>query len=145
MRLLRRCVTAGWVGFHGDERPVVVLTEAGVATMRGERPARMLIPAEPSAQQRGEPARAPSAARGDAAAAPDDLDAIGQRLFEALRAHRLAVARSEGVPPYIVASDRSLRDLAMLRPRDADALLQVHGIGPAKAARYGAGLLRRRR
>jgi ATP-dependent DNA helicase RecQ len=140
VRLLRRCVTAGWVGFHGDERPVVVLTEAGVAAMRGERPVRMLIPAEPIAQSVAAGARSERRA-GAAAAAPDDLDAIGQRLFEALRAHRLSVARSEGVPPYFVASDRSLRDLATLRPRDSDALLQVHGIGPAKAARYGRGLL----
>ena len=88
VRLLRRCVTAGWVSFHGDERPVVILTEAGIATMRGERPARLLIPPEPSAQRADElrprdraPRRTPQRA--------GELDAIGQRLFEALRAHRL--------------------------------------------------------
>jgi ATP-dependent DNA helicase RecQ len=74
-------------------------------------------------------------------AAASELDADAQRLFEALRAYRLALARSEGVPPYIIASDRSLRDLSQLRPRDARELLGVHGIGPAKAARYGEGLL----
>ena len=36
MRLLRRCVSAGLVSFHGDERPVVVLTEEGARVMRGE-------------------------------------------------------------------------------------------------------------
>jgi ATP-dependent DNA helicase RecQ len=140
VRLLRRCVTAGWVSFAGDERPVVLLTEAGAATMRGERPARLLIPGEPSAIAKSGGARRERGA-GTAPVALDDLDAIGQRLFDALRAHRLAVARTEGVPPYFVASDRSLRDLALLRPRSADDLLMVHGIGPAKAARYGAGLL----
>ena len=70
-----------------------------------------------------------------------DLDADAQRLFDALRAHRMALARTEGVPPYIIASDRSLRDLSTLRPRDERELLAVHGIGPAKAARYGAGFL----
>ena len=142
VRLLRRCVTAGWVGFAGDERPVVLLTEAGAATMRGERPARMLIPSEPSAQPMpGGSRRGERRAAGTAPVAQDDLDAIGQRLFEALRAHRLAIARTEGVPPYFVASDRSLRELALQRPLDADALLSVHGIGPSKAARYGAGLI----
>jgi ATP-dependent DNA helicase RecQ len=62
-------------------------------------------------------------------------------LFEALRRHRLEVARNERVPPYVVASDRTLRDIARLRPRNRDELLLTHGIGPAKADRYGDGLL----
>jgi ATP-dependent DNA helicase RecQ len=45
------------------------------------------------------------------------------------------------VPPYVVASDRTLRDVARLRPGDRSQLEQAHGIGPAKAERYGAELL----
>jgi len=45
------------------------------------------------------------------------------------------------VPPYVVASDRALRDIAALRPRTAAELELAHGIGPAKAAKYGAGFL----
>jgi ATP-dependent DNA helicase RecQ len=62
-------------------------------------------------------------------------------VFEALRAHRLALARAGSVPPYVIASDRTLRDLAAAQPRTLDALLTVYGIGPAKAARYGRGFL----
>jgi ATP-dependent DNA helicase RecQ len=58
-----------------------------------------------------------------------------------LRAHRLSVARSEAVPPFVVASDRTLRDIARLRPRTESELLEAHGMGPVKAARYGAGIL----
>ena len=43
-RLLRRCVSAGWVSFSGQDRPVVVLTDEGRAVMKGERPARLLLP-----------------------------------------------------------------------------------------------------
>ena len=57
------------------------------------------------------------------------------------RRHRLAVARAEGMPPFIVASDRTLRDMAALRPRDLDELQRAHGIGRHKAERYGAGFL----
>ena len=63
------------------------------------------------------------------------------RRFEALRRWRLERARAESVPPYVVASDRTLRDIARLRPRDLAELEQAHGIGPAKASRYGAELL----
>ena len=45
------------------------------------------------------------------------------------------------LPPYVVASDRTLRELAKLRPRTLDELRLAHGIGPHKVQRYGAGLL----
>ena len=45
------------------------------------------------------------------------------------------------MPPYVVASDRSLRDIAALRPADPEALQTAHGIGPAKVEKYGAAIL----
>ena len=143
LALLRRCVSAGWVSFSGRERPVVVLTEEGRAVMKGERPVRLLLP---SAGRRA--AAAPAAARssdpGRRRASRDaaELDSAAQTLFEALRRHRLAVARAEGLAPFIVASDRTLRDIAMLRPRTRAELEMAHGVGPHKAERYGPGLLR---
>jgi ATP-dependent DNA helicase RecQ len=136
-RLLRRLVTAGWVGFAGGDRPVLVLTESGRRVMRGELPARVVLPVEPAA---GPPA-ARRARRAGAAEFAGELDAAALARFEALRRWRLAAARAEGVPAYVVASDRSLRDLAARRPADRAALLECHGIGPAKAARYGDALL----
>src|SRR2546428_1630986 len=49
LRVMRRCVTAGWVDLTAGDRPVVVLTEAGRAVMKAERPARLLLPARVSA------------------------------------------------------------------------------------------------
>jgi ATP-dependent DNA helicase RecQ len=132
-RLLRRCVTAGWVTFTGGDRPLVVLTREGRDVMQGRRPARLLLPPEHAPR--------PAKRRRGAVPASDELDAATTALFEALRGHRLQLARDEGVPPYVIASDRCLRDLAHQRPHDLDELLLVHGIGPAKAERYGAGLL----
>jgi ATP-dependent DNA helicase RecQ len=144
LALLRRCVSAGWVSFTGLERPVVVLTDEGRAVMKGERPARLLLPpltrraAGPGAGRAGETGRRRAAPAREAA----ELDAGAQALFEALRRHRLAVARAEGMAPFIVASDRTLRDIAMLRPRTLAELQEAHGVGPNKAERYGAGFLR---
>ena len=136
LRLLRRCVSAGWVELSGGDRPVVSLTGAGRAVMRAERPARLLLPRRtPRVAASG--ARTMSPAR-DARVA---LDPAADALFEALRAHRLALAREEQVPPYRIASDRALRDIAQLGPRTLGELELAHGIGPAKAARYGEGLL----
>jgi len=135
LALMRRCVTAGWVDFTGGDRPVVCLTRTGRGVMKGQLPARLLLP-EPEATSSAPKRR--KAGRG-AGQAPDaeHLDADATRLFEALRGRRLELARGQGVPPYVVASDRSLREIAVLRPRSVDDLLQVHGIGEAKAEKYG--------
>jgi ATP-dependent DNA helicase RecQ len=120
---------------------VVVLTEEGRAVMKGQRPARLLLP--PLTRRTPAPAagRAAEPRRPGPAAGATELDAAAQALFEALRRHRLSVARAEGVAPFIVASDRTLREIAMLRPRTLEALQGAHGVGRHKAERYGAGLL----
>ncbi len=141
-RLLRRCVTAGWVDFFGLDRPVVALTEEGISTMRGERPVRLLLPALQTAPIAKAKSGDPPARRG--VAPRESAEVLGdcdRALFDALRSHRLKRAAASGVPPYVVASDRTLREIAAQRPRTIDELLLVHGIGPAKARRYGKGLL----
>src|SRR4029453_5544424 len=135
-RLLRRCITPGWIDFEGSERPVALLTAEGAEVMRGDRPAKLLLPSAARRCSGGGGARSASPVRDDAALGADE-----RALFEALRRYRLERARRDGPPPYAVATDRALRDIARLRPADLEALEQAHGIGPAKAKRYGAELL----
>lgn len=153
-RLLRRCVTAGWVDFEGGDRPVVALTETGAAVMRGERAVRLLLPLEKGGLPRAGGAsggtdagrsylvrrKGASSAMGSGSS-DVPMDDAAQARFEALRAHRLITAQAEGVPPYVVATDRSLRELAVLSPERTQDLTLAHGIGEAKANRYGEGIL----
>ncbi|HJQ93527.1 MAG TPA: HRDC domain-containing protein [Candidatus Thermoplasmatota archaeon] len=73
--------------------------------------------------------------------APIPLDEAGERVFEALRAWRLERARKDGLSPYIVAYDRSLRQVARERPSSLEDLQGIQGFGPAKAIKYGPELL----
>jgi len=151
-RLLRRLVTAGWVEFSTGDRPVVRLTESGRAVMKAERPARVLLPppvrlsmsAAPRRRRRpGQPAAdAGGRAGAGLAAVPAYATDTGEEaLFEALRRHRLELSRALGAPPYVIASDRTLRDLASFRPRTLRELEGVYGIGPSKLERFGQGFL----
>lgn len=133
-RALGRCVTAGWIRFSGDEHPVVALTDDGVAVMRGQRPARWIPPPDRSRSETRQRARTE-------AVHDDSLSAADRDLFEALRAERLRLAQEKGVPAYVVAHDRTLRELATLRPGSMEALSQVPGLGPKKAERYGEAFL----
>jgi DNA helicase II / ATP-dependent DNA helicase PcrA len=63
-------------------------------------------------------------------------------LLAALRGWRRERASHDRVPAFLVAHDRTLVDLARRRPRDRAGLRACHGIGAAKAARYGDELLR---
>ena len=137
VRLLQRCVTAGWVGFTGEDRPIVELTTVGREVMWAKRPARILLPSavRPRAGGRGERSRSGSAARAPLAT-PE-----GNRLFDELRAWRQAAARREGVPAYVIAHDRTLRDVAELRPASHADLEAVWGLGPGKRERFGDELL----
>jgi ATP-dependent DNA helicase RecQ len=139
LKVLRRCITAGWVDFTPTDRPMLLLTEVGRAVMKAERPARLLLPSRSAAPR---PKGSGSRPRG-ARPAPGEhaLDAAGEKIFEALRAHRLSLARAQDVPPYVIASDRTLRELATLRPTSRAELLEVHGIGETKADRFGDGFL----
>ena len=137
LKLLRRCVTAGWIDFQGGNRPVVLLTNQGYSTIHSDRSVRFQLP--PTGRTAP---RLPSPSK-SAKPTPHDeaFDEQAQALFEALRHHRLELARAASVPPYVIASDRSLRDIALLRPADLDELQLAHGIGPSKAEKYGEGLL----
>jgi ATP-dependent DNA helicase RecQ len=75
------------------------------------------------------------------APAADDVEGTAETIFRRLREERLRLAREDGVAPFIVASDRTLRDIAALRPRTLEELRLAHGIGPQKAERYGRALL----
>ncbi|MFP4114453.1 MAG: DNA helicase RecQ [Spirochaetota bacterium] len=78
-----------------------------------------------------------AAAPGTAPAEPELPAADQESLFQCLRALRRRLAREQGVPPYVVFSDKSLKSMVRLRPTTEAAFLGVNGVGEAKAARYG--------
>jgi len=62
-------------------------------------------------------------------------------VFEALRNLRREIAQQEGVPPFVVFSDKSLQDMSLKLPRHLDDLLDIHGIGQQKRDKYGSQFL----
>jgi len=58
-------------------------------------------------------------------------------LFERLRTQRTTLARAESLPPYCIFNDRTLREMATHLPTTLASLLQIYGVGTAKASKYG--------
>lgn len=67
----------------------------------------------------------------------DSLTSAGYELFERLKALRMIIAREEGMPPYIVFSDKTLIDMCEKLPLNAEAMLEVSGVGQNKLMKYG--------
>ncbi len=122
-----------------DGRPLLAMGEAEAvrAVYRGERPVKLRR--EPEAldvtTRSGRPRK-----RGGGAAA---LEVAGDNaaLFEALRAWRREEAQRQAVPPYVIFHDRTLAEVASIRPRSPAALARIGGVGQGKLDRYGAAVL----
>jgi ATP-dependent DNA helicase RecQ len=129
--------------------------------MRGEREVRVKLP-PPGARKRrkkvpawrkrlvegaaakgtGAPGEAAPAAGGSGEVSAKKLSDRDAVLFEALRVYRAGIAKEEGVPPYVVAPDKTLLEVAVLRPRSAEELRAARGMGPARVANYGEAILK---
>jgi ATP-dependent DNA helicase RecQ len=106
----------------------LLLTEASRALLRGEATIRVR-----------EDTKAPTARK--ARAAPTQVAAHDEPLWEALRECRRQLAAEQNVPPYVVFHDATLKQMVAQRPMDLESMLDINGIGQAKLARYGERFL----
>lgn len=65
------------------------------------------------------------------------LNELGVALFEKLRSVRTELAAEKSVPPYIICSDKTLKDMCAKLPRDKEQLADVYGMGERKIQNYG--------
>ncbi len=120
-QLARQFVSSGLL--HQDlEHGSLRLTAKGRAVLKGET-------------YMGAP---PVADRVAHRAIAKDYDEI---LFERLRQLRMQLAQQANVPPYIIFSDASLRDMAIYYPQTSEAFVQMQGVGAVKLERYGETFL----
>ena len=129
----------------------VRLTQAGLA-MRPTSPVDLLISdgvveefgGRSSAPTRAKKATAKSGQGKSVATKVDNpvqLTADDEALAARLKEWRAAEAKRLGVPAYVVLHDRTLTDLARVRPANPRQLLEISGMGPAKAERFGEAIL----
>lgn len=71
----------------------------------------------------------------------ESLTSAGFKLFDKLRELRLTIAREEGMPPYIIFSDKTLIDMAVKVPANRQEMMNVSGVGEHKYLKYGARFL----
>ena len=88
------------------------------------------------------PSRSGRPRRARSAVAHVELSVDGQFLFEHLRAWRREEASRQGLPPYVIFHDKTLQEIAAVRPTSLEALGGIGGVGASKLERYGEAVLR---
>jgi ATP-dependent DNA helicase RecQ len=119
----RALVHQGLLRESQDGYSVLSLTEESWAVLRAERPVHI--------------ARAGKAAKAGASTAAGAASAGGSALFEHLRALRKELANEQGLPPYVIFHDATLREMAERRPISLDQFAKLRGVGQGKLIRYG--------
>jgi ATP-dependent DNA helicase RecQ len=114
---------------------VLALTDRGVALLKDGTSAPDLALARQRRPVKG--GRSTTKAKVET----ESWEGVDRVLFENLRALRLEIARSRGVPPYVIFHDATLREMARLKPTTADRLRHVYGVGERKAAELGDAFL----
>jgi ATP-dependent DNA helicase RecQ len=131
---IEQLVGMGLLRQSDDAYPVLALTARGLALLKDDAS----VPGLALARQRAPRKDAPRARSRAEAESWQDVD---RDLFERLRAVRLDIARSRGVPPYVIFHDATLREMARLQPTSLGALLTVRGVGARKAEDLGESFL----
>jgi ATP-dependent DNA helicase RecQ len=91
--------------------------------LKGEESVSVVLPPKRERRQRGA------------------TDGPADPLFDMLRTVRRDLAKTQGVPPYVIFHDATLREMAAVRPRSLAALGEISGVGTRKLEAYGAAFL----
>lgn len=120
-----------------DAYPVVKLTKQSLAALEDRKPIIMKIAKEQEkpAKENKKSTKRSTKKKG---AAELDLTELDYALFDKLRQLRMTIAKEEHTPPYIVFSDKALKDMAIRKPATNADFLEVNGVGESKCKKYGA-------
>jgi ATP-dependent DNA helicase RecQ len=132
--VMRQLVAAGLLQVDIDGYGALRLGPDSRAVLRGEQPVPLRH--DPLKPKKTRDRKKKSLALENLVLTEDD-----EQLFETLREKRFEMAKDQKVPPYVIFSDRSLIEMAAKRPSNQKEILDIHGVGDVKFARYGETFL----
>jgi ATP-dependent DNA helicase RecQ len=131
--IFRQLVAGGYLSVDVEGHGGLRFGPKALPVVKGE--ARVEFRADREAKRPAKRAAAGAAPRPGAAKA--DLGGPEADLFEALRALRMELAKTQGLPPYVIFHDATLVAMARTRPKRRDELAAIPGVGASKLERYG--------
>lgn len=137
--IARQLLAAGLLHADPQRYGGLTLTEAARPVLKGET---TLMLRRPAPQRKSSKAARLKAQRTQGAMATQHTASqADDPFFQTLRAWRARLAREQNLPAYVILHDKTLHEIAALRPTSLEALAEISGIGEAKVQRYGAQIL----
>ena len=127
--VFRQLVVRGLLSVDYDGYGSLRLTGASRPVLRGETSLHMRREARPPRRERRRGRTGP--------ATPTESASWDHGLWDALRQRRRELAQSQGVPPYVIFHDATLREMVEHRPRTLEDFARISGVGETKLQRYG--------
>ena len=131
--VFRQLVARGLLSVEIEKYGSIRLTDASWPVLRGEAEVHMRMEVRPAAARRKRKAKAPPP--------PPDPATWDEALWEALRKCRTELAQAQGVPPYVIFHDATLREMVARRPRTREDFGELTGVGETKLSRYADDFL----
>jgi len=128
LHLIRQLAAQGLLAVAEGDRPTLALTESALEVLKGERDVELCRP--PTR------VRAVGKSRGPDGEGDDGWAGVDRSLFASLRELRRRLAAERRIPPYLVFSDATLRDIARHRPHGREAFAAIRGVGARKLAEF---------
>jgi len=128
---VEQLVDGGFLLRTEGDYPVLQVTDTGWTVLKDQTEVELFRQRKPSKKRDRHAVRADS----------ESWAGVDRDLFEVLRRLRLQIAEERRVPPYVVFHDRSLRDMARIRPSNLAAFGEVYGVGEKKVADHGERFL----
>jgi len=133
--VVRQLIAQGYLFADAARHGGLRLTEQARPLLKGQRALNLRVDATKTS------GRAKSASRRRTSEPAVELSDIDSMMFEELRALRKRLADQQGVPPYVIFHDATLREMAQLKPANSHELLGLTGVGESKLERYGSAFL----
>ncbi len=128
-------VSQGFLARTGDKYPVIALAAKSSGLLAGTCRVRLPAPGRDAAS-------IPLSTDPETSEVVDgDARETEAELFLRLKSVRLAIARESRVPPYVVFADRSLREMARIRPCDRAQFATIPGVGSVRQEKYGPAFI----
>ncbi len=139
--IFRQLVAMGLLQVDMEGFGGLSLTESSRPVLKGER--NITLRQEQDAPKKSRQTRATDRAGASAEKkSVVEISEIDEPLWQALRAARMAIAKEQGVPPYVIFHDATLLEILRSKPQTTSELANVSGVGAMKLERYGPAFIK---
>jgi ATP-dependent DNA helicase RecQ len=125
---IHELIRQDYLSREGDKYPVIRLSQKGLVLLKGQARVMLSVPERQASKVLAPQHR-------------EDMIPSDEKLFVHLKELRKSLAVKEKVPPYVIFPDKSLKEMARIKPRNNESFRAIPGVGDYKREKYGLAFM----